>query len=171
MNRAQKSEVVERLKQALDGVPAVILTDFCGLDVEKTNELRSQFRKADVHYEVVKNTLIRRAVDGTPLEGLGEFLKGNTAIAFHRDDPVSPAKIIADFARTNEKLVIKGGWLSGKVLDEAGVKQLATLPGKDELRAKLLSVFNGVPSQFVRLLSAAQAGFVRVLQARADALG
>lgn len=171
MNRAQKSEMVDRLREALDGVPSLILADFQGLDVEKVTELRRQFRKAEVRYEVVKNTLVKRAVAGTSMSVIEPLLHGNTAIAYHGEDPTAPARIIAEFVKTNEKLVIKGGWLSGELLDENGVKALAALPGKDELRARLLSVFNGVPTQFVRVLCAAQSGFVRVLQARAESLG
>jgi large subunit ribosomal protein L10 len=170
LNRTQKSEEVDRLREALDGVPSVVLTDFQGLTVEKITELRREFRKASVRYEVVKNTLVRRAVAGTTMSVLDPLLHGNTAIAFHPEDPAAAAKILSEFVKTNEKLVIKGGWLSGTLLDTEGVKTLATMPGKDELRARLLSVFNGVPSQFVRLLNAAQSGFVRVLQARGEKL-
>ena len=171
MNREQKAEVIERLRANLDGVPAVVLTDFQGMTVEQTNDLRNRFREAGVHYEVVKNTLVRQAVAGTDKGDLCDHFRGNTAIAYLPDDPVAPARIVAEYGKTNDKLSIKAGWLDGKVLDVGGVKSLATLPGKDELRAQLLSVLVGAPTAFVRVLTAGPTSFARVLQARAEALG
>ena len=170
MNRDAKSAVVDRLRTALADVPAVIVADFKGMDVASATELRSLLRKAEVHYEVVKNTLARRAVSGTPLENLAAYFKGNTALAYHEEDPAAPAKVLTDFAKDNDTLNLKGGWLDGKLLDEAGITALSTLPGKDELRAKLLSVFNGVPTKFVRTLIAGPTTFVQVLQARQQQL-
>lgn len=171
MNRDEKTAVVDRLRADLDGVPAVVLTDFRGMTVEMTNALRTELRKADVHYEVVKNTLIRRAVTGTSMESLSDQFTGNTAMAFHAEDPAAAAKVITDFVRTNDKLKIKAGWLDGRLLDADGVDALAKLPGKDQLRGMLLSVLIGAPTKFVRLLTAGQTGFARVLKARADSLG
>lgn len=170
MNRTEKSAVIERLRTALAGVPAVIVTDFKGLTVEQVTGLRSELRKADVKFEVVKNTLARQAIKGSSKENLGEMLRGNSAIAYHDDDPTAPAKILTEFAKNNDKLALKGAWLDGKLLDPAGVEQLSTLPGKDELRGKLLSVIAGVPTKFVRTLIAGPTQFVRVLQARAQQL-
>jgi large subunit ribosomal protein L10 len=170
VNRNDKAAVIERLREALADVPAVIVTDFVGLTVEETDTLRSKFREAGVKYEVVKNTLVKRAIADTPMTEIAPLFKGNSAIAYHAEDPVAPAKIIRDFAKDNEKLRIKGGWLDGKALDAAGVEQLAALPGKDELRAKLLSVLNGVPTKFVRTLIAAPQSFIGVLNARKQQL-
>lgn len=151
-------------------VPAVIVTDFKGLTVEQVTGLRSELRKADVKFEVVKNTLARQAIKGSTKENLGEMFRGNSAIAYHDDDPTAPAKILTEFAKDNDKLVLKGAWLDGKLLDPSGVEQLSKLPGKDELRGKLLSVIAGVPTKFVRTLIAGPTQFVRVLQARAQQL-
>lgn len=170
MNRESKTAVVDRLRTALADVPAVIVADFKGMDVASATELRSQLRKAEIHYEVVKNTLARRAVSGTNMENLEAYFKGNTAIAFHEEDPAAPAKVLTDFAKDNDNLVLKGGWLDGKLLDEAGITTLSKLPGKDELRSKLLSVFNGVPTKLVRTLIAGPTTFVQVLQARQQQL-
>lgn len=172
MNRTEKSAVIERLKDALADVPAVVVADFKGLTVEKATELRSAFRKADVQFEVVKNTLARKALAGTAKENLGELFKGNSAIAYHVEDPTAPAKVITEFLKENAKvpLVLKGAWLDGEILDEAGVDALSKLPGKDELRGKLLSVFTGVPTKFVRTIIAGPTTFARLLQARADQL-
>jgi len=141
------------------------------MTVEETNSLRRAFRVEGVHYEVVKNTLVQQAVTGSPMDSLVPYFKGNTAIAFHPEDPVAPARVLMKFAKGNTKISVKAGWLDGRVLDAEGVKALATLPGKDELRSKLLSVFIGVPTQFVRVLIAGPQTFVQVLQARAQQLG
>lgn len=172
MNRTEKSAVIERLKTALADVPAVVVADFKGLTVEKATELRSAFRQADVQFEVVKNTLARKALSGTAKENLGELFKGNSAIAYHAEDPTAPAKVLTDFLKENAKvpLSLRGAWLNGDLLDEAGVDALAKLPGKDELRGKLLSVFNGVPTKFVRTLIAGPTTFARLMQARATQL-
>lgn len=170
MNRTEKSAVIERLRTSLDGVPSIVVTDFKGLTVEQTNELRSRFRKAEVCYEVVKNTLFREAVSDTSKSVMGPLLKGNTAIAYHHDDPTVPARIAREYRKENDKLSIKGGWLDGRLLDEKGVEALATLPGRDELRARMLSVLVGVPTKFVRTLVAGPQTFLMVLQARKQQL-
>lgn len=151
-------------------VPAVVVTDFKGLTVEQVTELRSELRKVGVKFEVVKNTLARQAIKETRKENLGELFRGNSAIAYHDDDPTAPAKILTEFAKNNDKLALRGAWLDGKLLDPEGVETLSKLPGKDELRGKLLSVLAGVPTKFVRTLIAGPTQFVRVLQARAQQL-
>lgn len=171
MNRTDKSEVIDRLRASLAKVPSVILTDFRGMTVEQSNALRRAFGAEGVTYEVIKNSLVRQAIIGTRMEGLSDSFRGNTAIAYHAEDPVAPARVLTAFLRTSDKVSIKAGWLDGRVLDVNGVKALATLPGKDELRSKLLSVVIGVPTAFVRVLVAGPSAFVRVLQARADDLG
>lgn len=170
MNRADKSEVIERLRAQLAGVPAVIVADFKGLNVGLATRLRAEFRKADVHYEVVKNTLVRAAVAGTSKESMGSLIRGNSAIAFHQDDPTAPAKVLHDFLKGTDKLAVRGAWLDGQLLDDKAVTALAKLPGRDELRGKLLSVFLGVPTKFVRTLIAGPQTFLQVLQARAQQL-
>ena len=170
MNRTDKAAVIERLRTELADVPAIVLTDFQGLDVDTVNDLRSRMRKNDVRYEVVKNTLIRAAVAGTSKENLGELCKGNTAIAYHLEDPAAGAKVLTEFVKENSDLVLKGAWLDGNLLDEKGVVALSKLPGKDELRATLLSLFMAAPTKFVRTLTAAPTTFVQVLRAREQQL-
>ncbi len=170
MNRNEKSAVIERLRGALADVPAVVLADFQGLTVEEVDQLRSEMRKAEVTYEVVKNTLARQAIMGTSKDVLSTLLKGNTSLAYHAEDPTAPAKVLREFAKDHDKLQIKGGWLDGSLLDLAGVEQLAKLPGKDELRSKLLNLFMGVPTQFVRTLIAGPQTFLQVLEARRQSL-
>ncbi len=154
LNREQKTQVINQLAEDLKSVPSVVVASFKGLTVEETEKLRSQLRKAGIHYEVVKNKLAIKAVESSDKAGIATYLKGNSAIAFHKDDPVAPAKIISEFAKKSKAIKLAGGWMDGKVLDQAGVEVLASLPGKNELRAQLLSVFNGAASGFVRLLQA-----------------
>ena len=170
MNREQKSELISRLSESLETAPSVVVAGFSGLTVEATDELRSIMRKSDVSYEVVKNTLVKRAVSGTDKENLSPLFKGTTAIAYHQDDPALPAKLLRDFVKGNKGLTIKGGWVDGTLLDEAGVETLSRLPGREELRSSLLRVFNGAATKFVRVLNAAPTDLVQVLRARGESL-
>jgi len=164
--------VIDRLKASLANVPAVVVADFKGLTVEQTDDLRSRFRKAEVHYEVVKNTLVKRAVSGTPKESLEALFKGNSAIAYHEEDPAAAAKILRDYLKENAdaSIALKGAWLDGDLLDEAGVEALAKLPGKDELRATLLNVFMAAPTKLVRTFAAGPQTFAQLLSARGEQL-
>jgi large subunit ribosomal protein L10 len=166
LNRTEKAAVIDRLRAELADVPAIVVSDFKGLDVESVDTLRSQMRGANISYEVVKNTLIRAALAGTPKDNLAPMFKGNSAIAYHQEDPAAPAKLLIEFQKDHEELQLKGGWLGGNILDEAGITALSKLPGKDELRAKLLSLFKAAPTQFVRTIAAAPTTFVQVLKAR-----
>jgi large subunit ribosomal protein L10 len=171
LNREEKSELISRLSASLETAPSVVVAGFSGLTVEATDALRSEMREAEVSYEVVKNTLVKRAVAGTTKENLAPLFKGTTAIAFHQDDPALPAKILKEFVKKNKGLSIKGGWVDGTLLDENGVETLSKLPGRDELCSSLLRVFNGAATKFVRVLNAAPTDFVQVLRARGDSLG
>jgi len=171
LNREEKTELISRLSASLETAPSVVVAGFSGLTVEATDSLRSKMRDAEVSYEVVKNTLVKRAVMGTDKESLSPLFKGTTAIAFHQDDPALPAKLLKDFVKNNNALTIKGGWVDGILLDEAGVETLSKLPGRDELRSSLLRVLNGNATKFVRVLNAASTDFVQVLRARGDSMG
>jgi large subunit ribosomal protein L10 len=170
LNRTDKAAVIERLRSDLEGVPSIVVADFQGLDVESVTDLRDRFRAAGVEYLVVKNTLMKKSVEGTDMATIAPLFKGNSAIAFHKEDPAAPAKIMTDYVKENPKLVLKGAWLDGNLLDENGVKALSTLPGKDELRAKLLSVFQGSGTRVVCLFLAVSTSFAQVLKAREQQL-
>lgn len=170
MNRTEKAAVIDRLRAELADVPAIVVSDFKGLDVASVDDLRSQMRGADVSYEVVKNTLIRAALAGTSKDNLAPLFKGNSAIAYHKEDPATPAKVLLNFQKDHEELTLKGGWLGGNILDEAGIEALSKLPSKDELRAMLLSLFKAAPTQFVRTITAAPTTFLQVLKAREQQL-
>jgi large subunit ribosomal protein L10 len=171
MDRTTKETTVAELKQTLSNVASLVVAEFRGLKVEDANGLRREIRKNDCSYRVVKNTLFKRAIAGTPMEGLAKLFRGPTAIAYSVNDPVSPARVMDKFCTGQEKLKIKGGYLDGKVLDLAGVKALATMKGKDELRAELLATLIAPAQSFVRLLAAPVQNFMLLLSARERALG
>jgi large subunit ribosomal protein L10 len=166
MNRTQKEEIIEQLKGelSLEG-GSVILAEFKGLTVEKADAVRREFRAADCSYRVVKNTLLERAVLGTPLEELKSLLQGNTAIAYNRTDPVAPAKAAVKCAKDHDKFSIKGGFFEA-VLDAVSVEQLSKMPSKDELRSKLLATMLAVPQNLLRLMLAAPQRMLLVLESR-----
>lgn len=168
MNIEIKKQFVEQLRERLEKSKVVILTDYKGLDVATVTELRSALRAANIEYRVVKNTMLRRASEGTDVEAIKESFKGPSAIALSFDDPVAPAKILTDFAKKNDKLEIRVGVLKGKVMDLAAIKALSALPSREELLATLLSAMNGVPRSLVTALSDVPRRMVNVLQAIKD---
>ncbi len=170
MNRAQKEEIVASIRSDLEDAKSVILANHTGIDVNTVNELRAEFRANDVKYRVVKNTLAKIAIQDTELEEIADLFKGPTAIAYSSEDAVSPAKVIKDFAKEHEAYEVRGGFLDGSQLDSDGVKDLADMPTKDEMRSQFLGLLEAVPSKFLGVLTAAQQDFVGVLRARKQEL-
>lgn len=168
MDIEAKKQFVADLKERLDRSKVVILTDYKGLDVGTVTELRRKLREAQVEFQVIKNTMLRRASEGTPVEPIIEHFKGPSAIAVSYDDPVTVAKILSDFAKTNDKLEIKMGVMGGKLMDAAMIKSLATLPSREVLLATVLSTMNAVPTSLVRALSDVPRRMLNVLQAIKD---
>jgi large subunit ribosomal protein L10 len=168
VDRQQKEEAVSSLRKELENVTSVVVTDYRGLDVSKVVDLRRQLNQASVAYKVVKNTLAKLAIEGTDKEFLGGYFKGPTAIAWSVDDPVAPAKVLTKFAKENEELEIKVGYLTGSELDVAGIKALADLPSMDELRSKFLSVLNGPAQSMVTVMSQVLRNFLLVFKQKAD---
>ncbi|MBN2573122.1 MAG: 50S ribosomal protein L10 [Deltaproteobacteria bacterium] len=170
MNAADKNASIDSLKTRLASAQSLVLADFRGVTVESDNKLRREFRAVGCEYQVVKNTLLGKAVKGTPMEILEPLLAGPTAIAFSVEDPSAPAKVATKVARAESKFVIKGGFLDGKLLDQKGVEALSSLPGKAEARATFLATLLAASQDFLRLLAAASQNFVYLLCAREDAL-
>ncbi|MBZ4646694.1 MAG: large subunit ribosomal protein [Petroclostridium sp.] len=164
----QKKEVVQELVEKLKKASSGILVDYRGLTVEQDTELRNQLRKAGVEYKVVKNTLTRFAAKETGYEGLDPFLHGPTSLALTYEDPVAAAKVLTEFAKKNEKLEIKVGFVDGKVIDINGIKALADLPPREVLIAKVLGGFNAPISGFVNVLNANLRGLAVALNAIAE---
>ena len=144
------TDMIEKLKTAQAGV----LVDYCGLTVEEDTDLRNKLRAAGVEYKVVKNTLTRFAAKEVGFDELDAVLNGPTSLAVSYDDPVAPAKVIADFAKDNEKLEIKSGFLDGKVISLEEINQLAKTPSKDVLIAKIMGSLNSPISALTRTLQA-----------------
>jgi large subunit ribosomal protein L10 len=164
----EKKELVEQLHQKFVDSKIVILTNYKGLNVEKVNELRRKLKAAKVEYKVVKNTLLIRASENTYVNLIKDRFKGPSAIAVSYDDPVSPAKILSEFAKDNDKLQIIAGAMAGKVLDFNSIKSLSSLPSREVLLGRLLSVMNGVPTSLVRVLSNLPQKLLYALQAIKD---
>lgn len=155
--KAQVAEIVESLKSAATGV----LVDYRGLTVDEDTKLRNSLRAAGVKYFVVKNTLLRLAANQVGLEELDSILNGPTALAIS-DDPVAPAKVIADFAKENEKMEIKSGFMDGKVISLDEIKALAKTPSKETLIAKIMGSLNAPISDLARLLATIADGGVEI---------
>lgn len=138
-NFEEKGQVVADIKEKFQGASGVVLADYRGLTVAQVTQLRSKMRAAGVEYKVMKNTLVRRAVNELGIEGLDPYLEGPTALAFCTD-PVAPAKVLAEFVKENrlKNLQVKAGVLEGKVISPEGVKALADLPARDVLLAMVL---------------------------------
>ena len=172
MNRTQKQTQIEQIKDRFAKMASAVLTDFRGLDVEGINSLRRKFDEVgDLEYKVVKNTLVKLAIEGEEYsDSLKGHLTGPTAIVWSYEDPVAPAKVAIDFAKTHEQLTIKCGVLDGAVLDVQGVAKLSKMPGKDEIKSQLLATFMAPANTLVRLLAAGPTNFLYLLQARKGSL-
>lgn len=161
----KKEAVVDSIKEKLEASQSVVLIDYRGLTVAEVTELRNQMREAGVEYQVLKNTMIKRAAEKAGIEGMDPILEGPTAVAFGINDPVAPAKILTKFAKDTKKITIKGGVLAGNAIDVAAVENLAKLPSKEELIAKMLGSLNAPITGLVMVLSGVTSKFVRTLEA------
>ena len=162
MDHKGKAQVVEEVREAYERSSVAIVSEYRGLTVDEMTALRVEVRNAGAEIRVVKNTLAKRAAQGTDFEGLSDYLVGPTIIAFSAD-PVAPAKALSTFEKTHEKLILKGGVLNGKNIDTDGIKALAKLPSREVLLAKLMGTMNGPIQNFVGVLAAVPGSLVRVL--------
>lgn len=164
MDRSQKSEAVAQLNAVFNEAGVVVVTRNLGLTVAQSTELRQKMREAGASYKVAKNRLAKLALKDTDYEGIGEQLTGPTALAYS-EDPVAAAKIAVEFAKANDKLEIVGGSMGAQVLDEAGVKALASMPSLDELRGKLVGLVNAPATKIAQVVNAPANKLARVFGA------
>jgi large subunit ribosomal protein L10 len=166
MDRAQKSELVAELNRTFTETSVVVVTRNLGLTVAQSTVLRNKIREAGASFQVAKNRLARIAAEGTPYTSLSDLLTGPTALATS-PDPVAAAKVVVEFAKTNDKLEIVGGAMGDTILDVNGVKQLASLPSLDELRAKIVGLVQAPATKVVQIVQAPAGQLARVFGAYA----
>ncbi|MEO5338232.1 MAG: 50S ribosomal protein L10 [Magnetospirillum sp. WYHS-4] len=167
MDRTEKQELVAQFRSLFEGSGAVVVAHYSGMTVAQLEILRKRMREAGANFKVSKNRLTRLALEGTDFQGLQDLFKGPTAIAYSKD-PVAPAKVAVEFAKTNDKLVILGGGMGKQVLDVEGVKALASLPSLDELRGKLVGLLVAPATKIAGVVQAPAGKLARVVKAYAD---
>lgn len=170
LNIEQKKAVVAEVAEQLQGAEAAILTEYRGLSVAQMTELRGKARQSQIYLRVVKNTLTRRAIEGSKYECLRDQLSGPLALAVAKD-PVAVAKLLADFAKDNEMLKVRAGAMGGKLMSLEQVEALAKLPSREQLLATLVGTLQAPITKLVRTLNEVPAKFVRTLAAVRDAKG
>ena len=167
MDRSQKADAVAQLNAVFNEVSVVVVTRNLGMTVAQSTDLRLKMRDAGASYKVAKNRLAKLAIDNTDYVGLDDMLTGPVGLAWSTD-PVAAAKAAVEFAKTNDKLEIVGGSMGSVVLDEAGIKALATMPSLDEMRAKLIGLVNAPATKIAQVVTAPAAKVARVFAAYAD---
>jgi large subunit ribosomal protein L10 len=169
MNRESKESMVTELSDKLSRAKAAVIADFAGLDVAAVNEIRDAFREIGVEYKVVKNSLMKRALIGTPIEALGASFKGPTAVAFKFDEEFGLlGKTAKAMVAKHEKFEVKAAYIEEDILTENIVATMAALPTLDEARAQLLGVFNAPASQLLAIFNAPGSNLLSVIKAKQE---
>ena len=147
-----KQPVVQEISETIKDAQSLVVVDYRGLTVAEDTQLRKNLREAGVTYKVYKNTLVNRAIEGTEFESLKDLLEGPSAIAISKSEATTPASIICKFAKTNDKLEVKGGVVEGAFYDAKGVEVLSTIPSREELLAKFLGSIQSPITNFARVI-------------------
>ena len=148
-----KAPIVEEIKANLEGAKSVVLVDYLGLTVEQDTNLRRAAREAGLIYKVYKNTMVKRAIEGTEFADIAKDLEGPTAVAISKDDATAPARVIANFAKKADKLELKSGVVEGAYYDADGIKKIATIPSREELLSKFLGSIQSPITNFARVIN------------------
>ena len=164
----QKQAIVSEVAEVAGRAPTAIAAEYIGLNVAEMTDLRQSARESGVYLKVVRNTLAKRALEGTKFDCMREGLAGPLLLAFSGEEPGSAAKVIRDFAKENEKLVVKLVAMEGRLLQVGDIERLATMPSLEQARAMLLGLMQAPLGKFVRVLAEPQAKFARVLAAKRD---
>ena len=166
MDRSQKTDAVAQLNNVFNEAGVVVVTRNLGLTVAESTDLRAKMREAGATYQVAKNRLAKIALKDTDYAGIEEYLNGSTALAYS-EDPVAAAKAVVEFAKSNDRIEVVGGSMGSQVLDEAGVKALASMPSLDELRGKLVGLVNAPATKIAQVVNAPANKLARVFGAYA----
>ena len=166
MDRSQKTDAVAQLNNVFNEAGVVVVTRNLGLTVAESTDLRAKMREAGATYQVAKNRLAKLALKDTDYAGLEEYLSGPTALGYS-EDPVAAAKAVVEFAKTNDRIEVVGGSMGSQVLDEAGVRALASMPSLDELRGKLVGLVNAPATKIAQVVNAPANKLARVFGAYA----
>ena len=162
MDRAQKERVVEELGQIFESSGVVVVSHYAGLTVAEMQDLRAKMREAGGSVRVAKNRLAKIALQGTPAEGIADLMTGMTVLSYS-DDPVAAAKVAEDYAKANAKFVIIGGAMGGTVLDQAGVKAVASMPSREELIASIVGCIGAPASNIAGAIGAPASNIASIL--------
>jgi large subunit ribosomal protein L10 len=164
LSRQSKESLVENYQGGVAKAPNVFLVKYQGITVPQVTDLRTRVRESGGHYEVVKNRIVLRVIDGSGIEGLREHFEGPTAVAYNEDDPVGLAKVLTDFAKEVPAIEFKAGLVDGQLIGAEEVKQIATLPNREVLIAKVLFLLQSPITGLVRVMAALPQQFVAVLE-------
>ena len=165
INKQEKEEMLQMLKEKMGSAQLIVMTDYKGINVSAMTKLRRKMRESGSEFKVAKNTIAKIAARELGIEGMDEYLEGPTALAFGFEDPVAPAKILGDFAKEYKQLAIKAGILEGRLVGEAQIKDLANLPSREVLLAKVLGGMQAPMYGFAGALQGLLRNLVYVLEA------
>ena len=169
LSLAQKKAVVEEVAEVVRSAHSAVAAEYRGLTVTEMTTLRESAKRSGVYLRVVRNTLARRAIEGTEFECIRDRLAGPLVLAFSRDEPGAAARVVRDYAKSNDKLIVSFVAFDGKAMDASAIEELASLPTREEAVARLMSVLLAPATRLVRTIAEPHAGLVRVVDAmRAD---
>ena len=149
----EKKPIVQEIKDCLDGAKSVVLVDYLGLTVEQDTNLRRATREAGLIYKVYKNTMVKRAIEGTEFAEIAKDLEGPTAVAISKEDATAPARVVANFAKTAPKLEMKSGIVEGTYYDAEGIKAISQIPSREELLSRLLGSLQSPITNLARVIN------------------